>query len=514
MSTTSYSPSGMVVSADQRASRAGSDILRVGGGAVDAAIAANAVLAVTAPHLCGLGGDLFALVHRDGSSPLALNASGRSGQGADPSGLRAEGHATMPLFDDIRTVTVPGCVDGWLALHADHGTLTLEELFAPAIALADNGFEVSPLLAKVAVLAKGKAGAGDIAAAGGTDTIRRPGVARTLRAIAEHGRAGFYHGEFGEGLLKLGEGLFTASDLERDNADWVEPLGVNVFGHRVWTAPPNSQGYLLALGLAVADGLDLPESPDDPSWAHLLIEASRVAGYDRPRLLHEGFDAAGLLASDEVERRRGLIDPAHRAGLGHPAGDGDTTYLCAADSSGRGVSLIQSNASGFGSRIFEPSTGIGLHNRGLGFSLVPGSPAEYSPGRRPPHTLAPAVVTRPNGRLRALVGTMGGDSQPQILTQVITRLLHGGQSPAEAIDAPRWRIANRNGFDTWADPGSTVIDMELAAPDSWNALESLGHRVSRVPDTFGHAQLIEADAAGMFDGAADPRARIGAVEGL
>lgn len=513
MTATVDAPTGMVASADERASAAGVEVLRSGGTAVDAAIAANAVLTVTAPHLCGMGGDLFALVQDQHSVPVALNASGRAGGGADPDGLRAAGHTVMPLYGDVRSVTVPGCVDGWVALHDRFGRLPLAEVFAAAIGFAEDGFTVSPLLAAAAPVLRGNAGAGELAEATEAGTVvRRAGVARALRAVAGQGRDGFYLGEFGRGLVRLADGLFGAEDLSRGNADWVEPIGVDALGHRVWVTPPNSQGYLVGLGLAIADGLELPEDPHDPSWAHLLIESARRAGYDRPKLLHEGFDAAQVLSREEVERRRGLIDREHAAGIPDPTAAGDTTYLCAAEHGGLAVSLIQSNASGFGSRIFEPATGIGLHNRGLGFSLRPGHPAEYRPGRRPPHTLAPALITRPDGSPRALVGTMGGDTQPQILLQVITRLLHHGQSPAEAVGAARWRIGNSNGFDTWREPERAPIDVEEAAPAAWDRLEAKGHKVNRVPAGIGHAHVIEMDAAGYLAGAADPRTVIGSVQ--
>ena len=255
------STTGIVCTADRLASEAGVEMLRRGGSAVDAALAANAVLAVTAPHLCGMGGDLFALVY-DGSVS-ALNASGRAGSGASAERLRSEGHLAMPIFHDIRSVPVPGCVDGWLALHQAHARLPLDELFAPAVELADQGFEPSPLLApRLDELPTG---------------THRPGVARALRDIAAHGRDGFYRGEFGAGLLQLGAGEYVEDDLAIDNADWVDPIRVTALGHDVWSAPPNSQGYLLLLSLAIAEGLDLPDDPNDPDWAHLLAAAREAS---------------------------------------------------------------------------------------------------------------------------------------------------------------------------------------------------------------------------------------------
>lgn len=512
VTATFYTANGMVCSVDQLASSAGVAALRAGGSAVDAAIATNAVLAVTGPHLCGMGGDLLALVHLPGEPVHALNASGRAGSGADAEALRSAGHQSMPLKNHMASVTVPGCVDGWIALHQRFGRLPLSQVFADAIALAGEGFAASPLLAGSAPTLAGAAGTDDLTAASHAGArVRRPGVARTLNAIAQHGREAFYLGEFGTGLLKLGEGQFSTDDLSVDNAEWTEPLAVRAFGHDVWTLPPNSQGYLMLLSLAIADRLDLPDDPDSPLWAHLLIEASRQAGYDRPDQLFDGADVTGLLSEGEVGRRAAAIS-RDRAGITAVPGDpGDTTYLCTIDSDGMGVSLIQSNAAGFGSGIFEPTTGIGLHNRGLGFNLSPGHPAEYTSGKRPPHTLLPALVTRPDGSLRAISGTMGGDTQPQIMLQVLTRLLRHDQTPGEAIGAPRWRIGNSTGFDTWTHPHPNPIDLESDAPTGWDSLAELGHPTSRVTGIFGHAHAINVDDHLMRSGAADPRAVISAV---
>jgi gamma-glutamyltranspeptidase/glutathione hydrolase len=506
----------LVAAADHLAARAGDMVFASGGNAVDAAIATNAAIAVTGPHLCGLGGDLFALVHTP-DGVVALNASGRAGSGADPSALRAEGHASMPLRHDIRTVTVPGCVDGWVALHDRFGSLPLGDLLAPAIDLAEHGFPASPLL--VGALARvDDAGRRNLAELADQATrvgaiVRRPGVARTLRAIADEGREAFHRGEFGRGLIALGDGLFTEDDLGRSCAEWVTPLTATAFGVELHTIPPNSQGYLTLGGAIVLDDIDLPD-PDDARWAHLLIEAARLAGHDRPTVLHDGADGEGLL--DAIRARRHLLDTERASTQTMPTGPGDTTYLCTAEVDGLAVSLIQSNASGFGSWLAEPSTGINLHNRGLGFALAAGHPAEFGPGRRPPHTLSPALATR-SGDLVSVFGTMGGDAQPQILLQIAARLFRHGQSPAQAIGAARWALAGpATGFDTWDDLSVQAVDIEGHAPASWVAgLSSRGHRTASLPawdSTFGHAHAIVSDADGL-SGAADPRTRVGAVIG-
>jgi gamma-glutamyltranspeptidase / glutathione hydrolase len=505
----------MVASADQAATQAGMAAIARGGNAVDAAIAANAALAVTAPHLCGLGGDLFALVHT-GHSVVGLNASGRAGSGADPDRLRAEGHAVMPFRHDIRSVTVPGCVDGWVMLHERFGALPLAEVLDPAVRLAEGGFAASPLLVGSLSMVDDMARANldDLAhQAVRTGTrVRRLGVGRVLRSIASSGRHGFYGGEFGDGLLRLAGEEITEADLDRRQADWVEPLGTDALGLELHTMPPNSQGYLTLGASRLASNLDLPD-PDDPRWVHLLVEAATAAGHDRPDALHEGADGAALLAA--IDQRMAMVDRTVASGRDAPAHPGDTTYLCTADDQGMAVSLIQSNASGFGSWLVEPTTGINLHNRGLGFSLIAGHPAEYGPGRRPPHTLSPALATR-RGTLAAVFGTMGGDAQPQILLQVAVRLFLHGQSPARAIGAARWALRGENtGFDTWTSAGGRYVVLEGHAPTTWHdEVASFGHRTRRAAaydSEFGHAHAIVTDGSGVFVGAADPRSVVGSV---
>ena len=509
----------MVASADQLATQAGMAAYALGGNAVDAAIATNAAIAVTGPHLCGMGGDLFALVHHEGSVH-ALNATGRAGAGSDAAALRERGLTQMPFRHGIESVTVPGCVDGWCTLHERFGRLALADVFAPAIELAERGFPASPLLvgSLATVDDRARAALHELASQARRPgaIVRRPGVAAALRAVAEHGRDGFYRGVFGDGLLALGAGHYSVDDLTTPRPDWVAPLSWPAFGHVLHTMPPNSQGYLLLGAAGLADGVDLPADPDDPHWAHLLVEAAVAAGRDRPEVLHDRADGGALL--DAIAGRGGEIDPAHASPVHNRWIDGDTTYLCTVDDDRMGVSLIQSNASGFGSWLVEPTTGINLHNRGLGFSLEPGHPAELAPGRRPPHTLSPALATHPDGSLAAVFGTMGGDAQPQILLQLAARLFHHQQSPAAALNAGRWVLNGPlTGFDTWTGRGGPHLVLEGHASPSWRGrLTELGHDVRAAPawdSTFGHAHAIVVGADGVLSGAADPRAAIGSAAG-
>ena len=397
--------------------------------------------------------------------------------------------------------------------------MPLPEILGPALDLAANGFAASPLL--VGSLKRiDEAGTQQLHALSSQATragamVRLPGAARALAAIAEDGRDGFYGGEFGAGLLELAAGVIVADDLARSNADWVAPLTAAMFGVDVHTIGPNSQGYLTLGGGLVADTVDLPDDPDDPQWAHLLIEAAKLAAYDRPEVLHEHADGEALLAA--IAGRAGALDPHHASWHRAPAGSGDTTYLCTAQADGMAVSLIQSNASGFGSWLAEPNTGLNLHNRGLGFSLVPGNPAEAGPGRRPPHTLSPALATT-GGALRSVFGTMGGDAQPQILLQVAARLFHRGESVGSAIHAGRWALAGAgSGFDTWAGGESPSVQTEGHAPERWDeGLAERGHAVARTggyDSGFGHAHAITVGVDGVLAGAADPRTWIGSVAG-
>ncbi|MGH1506149.1 MAG: gamma-glutamyltransferase family protein [Acidimicrobiales bacterium] len=520
-----HATGGMVSTVDHLASSAGVGVLAAGGNAADAAVAASAALAVTTQHMCGMGGDLWALVHDGSGAPATLNSSGRAPSGASAAELRAEGHADMPFRGDARSATVPGCVDGWLALHERCGRLPLADVLAPAIRLARGGFPCGASLAASLERIAGTPGNDDYFPDGWPavegQRVRRPLVADALEAIAADGRDAWYQGPFGDGLLALAPGWFTPGDLDVSQAEWVDPLVADAWGHRLWTPPPNSQGYLSLAGALVADGLDLGDDPDDARWGHLLIETAKQVGHDRGAVLSDQADGAALLAADRLDPRRAAIDPERASGAGGLVGGGGTIHLCVVDGDGMGVSLIQSNAAGFGTNLAVPEVRVFLHNRGIGFSLAEGHPAELAPGRRPPSTLSPALVTRPDGRLRAVVGTMGGDGQPQVILQLVARLLQAGQDAGTAMAAPRFTLTapGAHGFDTWADPDRLAVGLEFGSP--WaDGLAARGHRIDPRPwgeSLFGHAHIIEVldDGAGQVQaGAADPRAGISAALGL
>lgn len=495
----------MAVTHHHLATEAALEVMAAGGTAVDAAIAANAVLGVVLPTACGVGGDLFALVHRPGyPEPAVLNASGRAGSGIDAERLRQAGHSTIP-YRGRETITVPGCVDGWVALAERFGRLPLAEVLQPAIVCAIEGFPASselarsleairPLIAEqpaaVALYPEGRLPSAD-------EIIVRPDLAATLEAVAVDGRYSFYEGAVGEAITRVTEGRITAEDLARSSADWVEPAGIDLFGRRAWTVPPNSQGYLVLAAAWMVEQLGPPSNFDDPRYTHLLVEASRAVDWEREDLVADPdfapLSAKELLDPDRLRPRLEQISPERRADW--PSSrqpSGGTTYLCVIDAEGMGVSLIQSNFAGIGCGLSAGDTGVFLQNRGAGFNLILGHPNELAPGKRPLHTLSPTLWTR-DGRLDLLLGTRGGYWQPQILLQVISHLLYLKTSPAEAQALPRW---TRDGDRLRTERGLPV-----------EGLVQRGHLVKEVEPQigWGPVSLITVDEDGTRTGAAEPR---------
>ncbi len=510
---TRYGSHGAVCTVDHLASAAGLDVLRAGGTAADAAVAASAVLAVTTQHMCGMGGDLVALVKPPGQPAGALLAIGRSGSGSDAAQLRAEGLTRMPFRGDVRSVTVPGCVDGWLALHEAYGRLPLARVLASAVAYAAEGFPVSPLLSASLAGVVDVPGAQELVGEGlprAGEVRRRPLVAQALRDIGAGGREPWYGGSFGRGLISLGDGLFTSADLACSLAEWTEPASLDVGGRRVLSTPAPTQGYLVVAGASIAAQRGAFGSLADP---HLLVEAARVTGHDRLQRLADGAATSELLG--DLTGRAARVQPDRALELNMPVQGGGTIYLCTGDADGMVVSLSQSNAAGFGSHLAVPEVGVFLHNRGLGFSLQPGHPAELAPGRRPPHTLCPALVVDDDSV--TAVGTMGGDAQPQVVLQLLAGLA-AGLSPAAALEQPRWALVgpHDDGFDAWEPwPDGAVapaVALEAHAPPEWDdALSDRGHRVERAPvgRGFGHAHVLVRRTDGTLAAASDPRAGTG-----
>lgn len=489
-------------------------ILDEGGNAVDAAIAAVAAQGVVAPETCGVGGDLFALVHVSGwDRPRALNASGRAGSEASIDRV-PDAEGTHVPRDHPIAVTVPGCVDGLVELSEQFGTIDIGDVLAPAIELARGGFEVSYELARAFDMLQDVYGnnpavsemypGGRPAAQG--EIIKRPALAETLQSVATDGREGFYLGRAGEDIVESTQGVITRADLDRYQAEWIEAIGVEVADQVAWTLPPNSQGYLGPGSLAIFEMLDAPADPSDPLWWHLLIESFRCLAWERDDIVadpeHAPLPTELLMDRERLERAASTVS-AERAGIwpdriGSLSG---TAYLCVADSSGMGVSVIQSNYHGTGSPFGAHRSGFLLHDRGAGFSLTKGHPNEVAPGKRPLHTLSPTLWTS-GGEARWLLGTRGGAVQPQLVAQVAARAILGGQDLESALAAPRWTVSDFG-------PGS-VPALRVEPGVSEALLEDLrgrGHTVTVLEDRqpgWGPVSIIEINSDGRRAGA-DPR---------
>ncbi|MEA3511080.1 MAG: gamma-glutamyltransferase [Actinomycetota bacterium] len=503
----------VAVSPHHLASEAALQIMAQGGTAIDGAIAADAILAVVAPDTCGPGGDLFVIVHRPGDErPVVLNASGRAGTGASAAMLRDLGLAEIPMRSRW-SITVPGCVDGWEALVERFSTLTLADNLAPAIDRANNGFPVSFELAGSLNRMQDHIGAQPSAAslypaaespAFGTN-LRRPALAATLEAIADGGRSAFYLGPTGEGIVQATDGVITTEDLERPQFEWVTPASTALFGLTAWTVPPNSQGWITLAALRIFEMLDPPRDPSHPEFQHALIESYRAVAWERADTTTDPDTAPlspeELLDPDRLSERAAAIDRTRARRWPIPASaPGGTAYLTARDHDGMVASFIQSNFWGIGSGFSAGATGVWLHNRGAGFSLRPGHPNELMPGRRPLHTLAPTMWTD-GDRARLVLGTRGGDQQPQILAQVAANQRWAGVDPGEAQQLPRWSI------DTPASGDLPTIKYEPRyEPSTISGIASMGH-VTEPADPWeagwGPVSTITID--GDVRGNADPR---------
>jgi len=477
-------------------------IYEMGGNAVDAAIAANAVQGVVAPETCGIGGDLFALIVRPGNPrPAALNASGRAGSGVDAAALRAQGHSMIPPFHPF-TVTVPGCVDGWVTLAERFASMPLADLLSPAIEFADKGFPVSDELA--GALTRRSETLQPQAPwlyppIPGT-IVRRAALAETLRDIAQGGRAGFYEGSAGRAIRRAAPHI-TAPDLSAGQSEWVEPISAQVFGRTAWTMPPNTQGYLTLASSWIFEQTQPPSAPMDPDYVHLQIEAFRSVAWERDDLVTDPRRAPlapdRLTAPDRLQDRAERIDRSHAIQWPSPnPAQGGTAYLCFVDEAGMGVSLIQSNYMGIGSGIGAAGAGFFLHNRGAGFTLHEGHPNELTPGGRPLHTLSPTIWTR-DGTLDTVLGTRGGDYQPQLLLQMASAMMFAGDRPDSAQRRPRWVLSD------------SVVRVESRMPERLiSELHRRGHNVEPTEAFergWGPVSIIQVATDGTRIAASDPR---------
>ncbi|MCR9292524.1 MAG: gamma-glutamyltransferase [bacterium] len=523
-----YAVHGMAATSDLRATDAAIQILKAGGSAVDAAIAANAVLGVVEPMSCGIGGDLFSICWSpDDGELVGLNASGRAPQLATREAFQERGLDLIPTFGPL-SWTVPGCVAGWQDLHQKYGKLPWQQLFEPAIQLAQEGFPVAPVIAgywqgaeetlaatpdaRQTFLIDGKPpGEGDL--------FRNPNLANTYRLIAEQGGDAFYQGaiaaEIDRYSRSVEDGLLRLEDLKAHRNEWVEPVSTSYRGYQVWELPPNGQG------IAALQMLNLIEPYDvrGMGWgsaelAHLFVESKKLAFADRAKFYADmqmaNVPLDELISKEYAAERAKLFDPK-KALVGVPAGDpklvhGDTIYLCVVDKDRNCCSLIQSNYYGFGSQHVPGNLGFALQNRGALFTLEEDHRNCIAPGKRPFHTIIPAMVTR-NDRPVFVFGVMGGDMQPQGHVQVLMNWIDFGMNIQMAGDAARIRhdgSASPNG-EAEVEGGGTVL-LESGFPaETVQALNALGHQTS-TGGSFGGYQGILIDwERGVLQGATEAR---------
>ena len=518
-------PHGMVACPHYLASLAGVDILKKGGTAVDAAIAANAVLNAVYPHMCGIGGDAFWLIYDAAEKDLTfLNASGHSPYAAGLEYFQKAGMKSVPLRG-LLPVTVPGAVDGWFEAHARYGKLPMPAVLDPAIQYARKGYPVSHILSfkiqeaaaeltrhpfsKSLYLPQGKAPCPG-------ELLTNPGLASSLEKIAREGRDVFYQGEIAEEIVRYVEengGLLTAKDFRDMKSNWGRPISTTYRGYTVYETAPNSQGMAALLILNLLEGYDLPAMGcQSPDHLHLMVEAKKIAFADRNRYISDPdfvkIPVRELLSKEYARERRGLIekDRAAEASAIAPGSFGkDTIYLCVVDEAGNAVSLIQSLYYSFGSCVVAGNTGIVLQNRGAYFSLNPEHANCLKPHKRTFHTLMASMTFR-DGKPFLIFGTSGADGQPQTHIQVMSAVFDFGLDIQAAIEAPRW-VSGR--YLLTQPEGTLTLEGRFDYP-TVAELKRRGHRVQVVGNLSSdmgsaHGILIHPEN-GLRTGGSDPRA--------
>jgi len=521
-----YGRGGMAAASQPLAVAAGLQILAQGGSAADAAVAIAAALNVTEPTSTGLGGDAFALYFDAGTKKIsALNGSGRAPSALTLERLQHEGFGdALPPYHPY-TITVPGACAAWCDLQERFGRLPLAQILAPAEKLAEEGFPVAPITAyywqraaqgQLASAVNGReltiAGRGPAAG----EIFRNPGLTRTLRAIAEGGKQAYYQGAIAESIAAVvaeAGGCLTEADLAAHTSTWEQPISVDYRGLRIWECPPNGQGLATLLALNLLSGFDLVElRPLSAQRLHLEIECMRLAFADA---FHYVADPAfapapleALLSMGYADERRKQIDP-HRAmqklAHGTPPAVSDTVYFCVVDGEGNACSFTNSNYMGFGTGIVPRDWGFSLQNRGHNFSLQAGHTNALAPGKRPYHTIIPAMATHAaSGELWGPFGVMGGFMQPQGHLQVVAALVDDLLDPQAALDRPRFCI------EPSASGGAIAIE-EGFPEETFLQLKAMGHPVEWVRgmgrSLFGRGQIIRRDpATGVLCGGSDPRA--------
>ena len=516
---------GMAATSQPLATTVAIDILKQGGNAIDAAIAANAMLALTEPTGCGLGGDLFAIIWDAGTSKLyGLNASGRSPASLTLDYFRNNGYSRIPAYGPL-PVSVPGCVDGWFEMNKKFGSLPMDKILAPAITYAREGFPVSELIAyymeissirlqqypgfKETFMPGGKTpGKGEI--------FRNTGLANTLEKIASGGRDEFYKGDIAKiiaAYMKEQGGFLSYDDLAAHKSEWVEPVSVNYRGYDIWELPPNGQGIATLQMMNILEGFDIKSmGSGSREYLHLFIEAKKLAFEDRAKYYADpdfsNIPVEQLISEEYAAERRKLINP-ERSARTYETGDlepGNTIYLTVADREGNMVSLIQSNYRGMGSGMTPPGLGFILQDRGELFSLEKGHNNCYAPAKRPFHTIIPGFVTK-NGKPLISFGVMGGDMQPQGHVQVLVNIIDFGMNLQEAGDAPRaHHIGSSEPTGEKMQDGGIVCLESGFDYEVIRELVKMGHTIQYDVGGYGGYQAIMYDdEQGVYYGASESR---------
>ena len=518
---------GMGATSHPLATQIGLDVLKDGGNAIDAAIAANAALGLMEPTGCGIGGDLFAIVWDAKTQKLyGLNASGRSPQDLTFDYFEKEGMSRIPSLGPL-PVSVPGAVDGWFELHKKFGTKPMTDILAPAIDYAEKGFPLTELIAwymNRSVPYYQSQGYPNIKETyidqnGGKlpnegEIYKNPFLASTYRKIAKDGRDAFYKGEIAQTIgkfIKEQGGFLSAKDLAAHKSEWVEPVSINYRGYDVWELPPNGQGVAALQMLQILKGYDFSNIEfGSAEHLHLFTEAKKLAFEDRAKYYADMdfFDVPleELLSDEYADKRRKQI--GQRAGR-YTAGEiseGDTIYMTVADSEGNMISLIQSNYRGMGSAMVPPGLGFMLQDRGELFSLKPGQANTYEPGKRPFHTIIPAFITK-DGKPFVSFGVMGGDFQPMGHSQIVMNLIDFGMNLQEAGDAPRWDHTGGASPMGARTTNSGTIRTESGIPyKTIRGLMDRGHRIGTARGVYGGYQAIMWDEENkVYHGASESR---------
>ncbi len=507
-------PNGMIATSQPLACAAGLEVLMQGGNAIDAAVAASAVLGVVEPFMTSLGGDTFVLMWSAKDKKLVgLNGSGRSGSGITGEDLRKKGMTELPLRGPL-TVTVPGAVDAWSTLLERYGTMCLADLLKPAIWYAMEGFPVTEIIAEQWEIGRKQGALAECEEAARTylingrsprsgEIFRNPSQGRTLQRIAEGGREIFYEGDIAREICSYLEekgGYLTLKDFKEHRSDWVEPLSTNYRGYDIFELPPNGQGAVVLEMLNILEGYDLESlGHNSAEYIHLLVEAKKIAFFDRDKYIADSsfnrLPTETIISKEYAERRRWDIDPAAASvNTKDLIKSTDTVYLSVVDRERNCVSFITSVFKCFGSGLVPPETGIILQNRGTLFSLQPEHLNSLEPAKRPLHTIIPAMVMR-DGRPWFCFGVMGGHMQPQGHVQVLSNMINFGMNVQEAGEAARVCHAD----------GEVCLESEIGWDVQMKLIEK-GHKVVPALGSYGGYQgILVNPETGMLAGGSDPR---------